>query len=239
AWKKFRSNDDLNKVRGLQALTAMHVEKIIPEIAPLLDHHNPTVKSEAQYSAVRFLGFKGLTFLESLSSPLSDWQQLRLLSALKDLAAVDSSLIEAMIHHPNISIIEFALSLVRKFRVYACYDSVIALLTHENISVRTSAVKTLQTIENEDTISLLTMSYERQEDKVKKAILLAVMKSANKESIDFLKAVLDQGTVKLQALAAEALSALKETEYLRTLLQNESLPPHLRSVVRQALSVKL
>lgn len=239
AWEKFRSNDSLKKARGLQALTAMRVEKALPEIIPLLNHHNRSVVSEAQYASVHFQGFKGLDFLAVLSSPLSEWQQLRLLYAIKDFSPAYQDFLETLLKHSNISIIEFALSLIRKFRVHTCHDSITELLGHENIKVRAYAVKTLQAIENENTISLLTDIYGDQDDKVKKAILLALTKSLNKKSIDFLKTVLNEGNVTLQILAAETLSALKETEYLHTLLQKETVSQQIHSVVKQALAIKL
>lgn len=239
AWEKFRSNDELKKMRGLQALTAMEVEEALPEIIPLLNYHNPLIVSEAQYASAHFQGFKGLEFLTSLSSPLSKWQQLRLLYAIKDFSPTHNSFLETLLKHPNISIIEFALSLIRKFRVHTCHDYIIALLNHESIKVRIYAVKTLQAIENEDTIWLLTATYTNQEDEVKKAILLALTKSANKKSIDFLKTVLYEGNVTLQTLAAETLSALKETEYLRALLQKETVSQQIHSIVKQALAIKL
>lgn len=239
AWEKFRSSDNMKKVRGLQALTAMRVEKALPEIIPLLSHHDRSVVAEAQYAVVRFQGFEGFEFLKPLSSPLSEWQQLRLLQAVKDFRPAHMDLLEELLRHSNVSIVALALTLVRKFRVHSTHDSITTLLSHEHVEVRASAVRTLQSIENESTIPLLTAVYADQDDRVKKAIMKALLKSLNRKSTEFLKTVLAEGNVALQLLAAETLSALKETDYLRALLLKETVPPQVQSVVKHALAIKL
>ena len=239
AWAKFRSKDGLKKVRGLQALTAMQVEKALPEIIPLLNYNDPLVVSEAQYASVRLEGFKGLEFLTSLKSPLSKWQQLRLLRAINDFSPVHYNFVVTLLKHSNISVIEFALSLVRKFRILSCYNVITELLTHENTPLRIHVVKTLQAIESEDTLALMTSEYGGQEDEVKKVILLALKKSANKKSIDFLKTILAEENEPLKIIAAETLFTLGETEYLHTLLVKEIIPEQIRSVVKHALAIRL
>ncbi|MCA5005794.1 HEAT repeat domain-containing protein [Sphingobacterium bovistauri] len=239
AWAYLNHKDSFKKVQGIEALTTMRVEDALGDIQLLLNNPNPFVVAEAQYAMVRFKDFKGLEFLNLLHTPISEWQQLRLLNSISEVPATSYSFISSLLSHSNISVISFVLSLIRKFRIVAFHDEVATLLEHPNSIVRILAVRTLHDIETERTFPLFTQIYGQQILNVKKAILHAIRKSKNKNSIDFLKIELIEGKPSLQIIAAETLIEFKEKKYLQDLMNEEVSNEHIHSIIKHALAVRI
>lgn len=237
AFKNLQSNNIYHNVRGIQVMTALDVKEALPYITALLQHKNPYVYSEAQYSVVRFNGFKGLTFLDTLKQPLSLWQQMRLVQAIQLVSVADYDAIAVWLKSENLSVIAFALSLIRKFRIHSLHEQVVSLMQHDAIEIRINSVKTLQTIEQTDTAAILINSYERQEMLVKVQILKFIERSANKNYNNFLKHILENETdIHLQIQTVRLLKLFNEEAYLQQKIQQISVDQSLQKVLQNALA---
>ena len=236
AFKNLKSTNIYHNVRGIQVMTALYVQEALPHITELLQHKNSYVYSEAQYSVVRFNGFKGLTFLDSLDKTLSLWQQMRLVQAIQLVSEPDYPAIANWLTSSNLSVVAFALSLIRKFRIHSLHDPVVSLMNHEAIEIRINAIKTLQTIEQNGTAAILINSYERQEALVKVQILKFIERSANKNYNDFLKHILEyESDIYIQIQTARVLKLFNEEAFLKQKLLNSPADLSLRKVLQNAL----
>lgn len=238
AFEEFRSKNKFKKMRGIEALTAMNVKMAVPEISLLLDYPDPLVVAEAQYAIVRFEDFKGIEFLSTFKSTLSEWQQMRLLRAISELPSTSLPLITDLLKNSNPSVITFVLSIIRKFRIFTLRQKVANLLTHKEPSIRVLAIDTLQDLEAENEILRLIDIYEEQEPEVKKAILLALKKSNNKAFSQFFKSKLMDSDTDLQLIAAEALVSNGELNYLQAQLEERDNSEKIHLIIKHALSIK-
>lgn len=237
AWEKLKSSNSYQNVRGIQVMTAMNNRDAIGTITNLLDHYNPYVYSEAQYSIVRFNGFQGLSFLQSLEKPLSEWQQMRLLQALHNVAESDFHVVSKWLISTNLSVIDFALAFIRKFRIHTAHDSIVGLLNHNSTDIRISAIKTLQTIENQETLSILINSYPLQNEKVKVQIIKFIDRSGNNTQIPFLHSVLEnESDIHIYINTVKLLKKLNEQDYLTKKITDVNLAREYRQVLQNALS---
>ena len=237
AWEKLNSKNVYDKVRGIQVFTAIQVKEALPKIKMFLNNPDPRIYTKAQYALVRFNGFEGLHFLDKLESPLSEWQQMRLLSVINEVPESASESICRWLQHSNPSVIQFALTIVRKFRLHPLHDKVFLLLVHPESVVRRDGIRTLQSIETPETLNLLMAKYPHQEESVQLAILQVIKKLRNRKTIDFLKEQL-QNTTQIPALLTiiESLKILDERSHLQEKVNEENTSEILKKLLHTALA---
>ncbi|WP_159638889.1 HEAT repeat domain-containing protein [Sphingobacterium composti] len=240
AWEKLQSNNIYQNVRGIQVMTAMNVIDAINKITHHLNHKNPYVYSEAQYSIVRLNGFEGLKFLDSLEKPLSDWQQMRLSQAIKTLSHSDFDSICQWLSNQNQTVINFALSLIRKFRIHSIHDNVINLLNHQEIYVRINAIKTLQTIDNSTTMDTLIEIYPKQENLIKVEIIKFINRTGDKSRMQFIKDILEkERDIYILIEVVNLLKKFNDYTHLQEKATDINLDSKLLTVIKNALHSKL
>jgi len=223
---------------GIQELTAMKTQEVLPEIQSFLNNPNPQIYQEAQYAMVILKGFDGLKFLNTLSHPLSDWQQMRILETIKTVPQEKKSAFVNWLHSSNVTVVEFALRLIRKMQMLEFYKDAEKLLYHPATKVRVQVIKTLQALENENTAILLTTIYKQEELMVQKEILKVLKISKNKKSDDFFKdQLLHHPSSQIKMIAAEALSEIGENQYLHSLKNSTDTPVPL--IVKHVLQEKI
>ena len=92
------------------------------------------------------------------------------------------------------------------YRQFPVYDSVVKCLSHQNVSVRIQAIKTLVRIANKETPLLLTNHYRSETFTNQLAILDALLKIATFEQSWFLIDLLDDESDVIKLKAARALA---------------------------------
>lgn len=225
---------------GIQEVTAMKLTDSLPKVKQYLKHPKQQVYSEAQYAMVVFEGFKGLDFLNTLKTPLSDWQQLRLLGSLQKVPEGTDVSLNTWLESSNLSVVIFSLKLIKKFQILTCYDEVKKLLKHPCESVCINAVQTLQSIENEDTFLHFIETYPLQPVKVQLTLLKAMKSSYDKRYYDFFKSeLINQQTASLKMEAAYGLLGLGCSESLKEIAQNKVASQQLKEIVKHVLQEKI
>ncbi|MFD1772186.1 HEAT repeat domain-containing protein [Sphingobacterium suaedae] len=239
AWRKIRQRKAYLIAGGIQELTAMGVKDAISDIAKFVHHADRQIYQEAQYALVRFNGFDGLLFLDTVTRPLSDWQQLRLLRSIEGIPDEHLNRLSGWISSSNESVVVFSLRLMRKFRLLTFYDQVLTLLTHAKTTVRVQAVRTLQALENAATVGQLIDLFPEQSEEVQLEILRALKFSRSRLSIPFLqRQLVEHAFVSIKISAAEILVSLGQQTYLRDMAANDATPPQLIHIIKHALQEK-
>lgn len=240
ALKKLNQKKEHIIAGGIQELTAMQVEEALPKISTFLAHPSAQVYQEAQYAMVNFKGFEGLHFLNSISSRISEWQQLRLLISITQIPENSGDSIKNWMESSNDSVVIFTLKLLRKFQILSLYSTVIDLLDHPSVDVRIQTVQTLLSLENSSTIAHLMETYPHQPVEVQKEILKVMKKSKDQCCTDFLKnQLLNNPNSGIRVYAAEALCALGKQEYLTEISQKETSSEELIQIIKYALQEKV
>ncbi|MFL9833410.1 HEAT repeat domain-containing protein [Chryseobacterium terrae] len=242
-------NDALKKLKqkeyhliagGIQELTAMNAEDSLPEISKFLTHPSPQVYQEAQYALVKFKGFEGLHYLDTIPTVISEWQQLRLLRSITQIPENSEDLMKGWLESTNNSVVIFTLKILRKFQVLSMYSVVTELLNHPSTEVRLQTVQTLLSLENSSTINDLIEVYYDQPFEVQLEILKSIKSSGDKNCTDFLKKqLLSDAESGIKVSAAEALFSLGQQEYLKQIIQDESSSEELIKISKYALQEKV
>ena len=196
------------KARGIQELYTMDQKKSYPEIYDYTDASNEFVRNEAQIGMIHLAGFKGLHFLEKVSNPITDWQQLKMLEQLKlfpektDMSAD----IPSWLSSPNDTVVVFALKLCYEYQYYQLIPEIKYCLNHSSSIVRTHTVATLIRLENKNTSKILLNYFKWAPKKDQILILDAMDRLATEADTEKLIELLssEDDTIKLKAAIAIA-----------------------------------
>ncbi|WP_027377374.1 HEAT repeat domain-containing protein [Kaistella palustris] len=223
-------------VGAIQEMTAMQVESALPQIETFLTHPFHLVYEEAQYSSVHFKGFEGLQFLNDHRTPVSDWQQLRLLLAIPEMPPDAAAQLQLWLGSSNSSVVIFTLRLIRKFKFFPAEPLIQNLWDHDSVSVRCELVKTLQALEESETNPDLMRRFPTQPLPVQTEIMKMLKLSSDPRCLDFFKEELyGHPEPEIKIAAAQALVSLGFTEDLRRHAAQESTPAEINRIINHAI----
>ncbi len=220
------------KAKGIYELYMMRQEDALPRILRFTNDKNEYVRTEAQTAVIGFTGFAGLSFLHTLTYPLNDWQQIKLLEQLRTAGRPDMPHLQMWLRSRNIYVVHFALKLAEIYKQLQVADDVPECLKYHNDKVRQRAIETLGAIAGPETVALLKRQYAKENTANKKEILRQTGRNGSEEDVDFLTAALAEPEDALKLEAARALVAINE-EYLSILAERANHDETIRSIAEQ------
>jgi len=203
--KKIRNSRWHKKAKGIQELAIMHQEHYYPLLYNLTNHKNEYIRMEAQTSIVKVHGFDGLSFLNEITYPISEWHQINLLVELSTVAASDFIGIENWLKSKNDTVIIFALKLSASYHQFQLYDNIVECLNHTNDKVRLQAINCLKEIYEDTTALHLIGIYNNESVTHRLAILNALKEIASPNSTEFLESQLESEDNQIKLAATRAL----------------------------------
>ncbi|WP_078832739.1 HEAT repeat domain-containing protein [Sediminibacterium ginsengisoli] len=200
-----RSNKWHVKARGIQELYLMGQEDALADIYKYTDNRNEFVRMEAQTGVIHLTGFSGLRFLDIISYPLTEWQQLKLMEQLRRYPNKEgfADNLPKWLRSENNTVVSFALKLTEDYQQFGATEYVQKCLVHPDALVRKQAVRTLVQLADEKTPMVLCGYFSKEPLKNQVAILDALSDIITGEQSDFLKQQLEHPDhiVKLKAAA--------------------------------------
>lgn len=225
---------------GIQKLTAMNMSEHLLLIQSFINHPNALVHEEAQYAMVVFKGFEGLTFLNSFHYVLSDWHQLRLLRSIKKIPENYQENINQWLDSNNTSVVIFSLRLIRKFQLLIFYDKIKQNLKSVPIEIKLQIIKTMQVLENSETLIDLITMFEEQPVKAQLEIIKSIDLSRDKASSKFfMHQLFNHSHIGIKVASAEALVHLNTKEKLEELANAIDTPTQVSLIIKHALQEKI
>lgn len=214
------------KASTIQQLAALQQKNCIKDLFPLTDDENELLRMEAQIAIVKLTGFEGLKFLNEITYPISEWQQLRLIEELSGHAPENLSSISEWLKSKNESVVNFALRLIEIYRQYNFYDQVLHLLFNSSNSISRNALITLSHIINETTIDFLVKYYHDFHPELQIQILKIIQIHGNEEQIEFLISLLNDEDNSVNLEAAKAIFNINSSgiEKIKESVNHNSFP---------------
>lgn len=208
SFTKLKSKSWSNVAMGIQELAIMEQHHKMAEIFNEINSSNEHVRMEAQAALVHLSGFGGLWFLNVLNYPISEWQQMRLISLLSSSPVSDIPDLHLLLSSPTESLVIFTLKLIGEFQQRTMHNEVVKCLRNKSEKVRFAAFKCLKDIYNQYTIDILIRKFANETKRNKIAIINIIGEIGNEEQTDFLLKVLALDDDTLKKAAAKALSNL-------------------------------
>ncbi|KAA2240208.1 HEAT repeat domain-containing protein [Chitinophaga agrisoli] len=197
---QFRHRKWHKKARGIYELYMMEQAGMQQKINRYTNSRNEHVRMEAQIAVLAFAGFNGLHFLDTLTRPMSHWQQLRLIDQLTPLDPGNFDHLANWLKSPNPDVVVFTLKLTDLYQQLQVREEVIACLQSPNAGIRAHAIRALIRVGNEDTPAVLVKQYRAETTANKPIVLQSLENMATDRELPFLLQLLDNPdpAVKLQ-----------------------------------------
>ncbi|QNA46191.1 HEAT repeat domain-containing protein [Lacibacter sediminis] len=193
------------KARAIQELSGLQQKKYITKIYRLTNHPDELVRNEARTAVVKLTGFDGLRFLDVVSYPLTEWQQLCLLYELSLHGSRAFEQAPRWLQSKNNSVVEFTLRLVEVYKLYELYPNVIACLHHPAKIVRKKALAALNEIYDSTANELLVEMYTKEDADVQVQILKLLQEHGGEAEQFFLLQQLIHPQQEIKVAAARAI----------------------------------
>ncbi|WP_347923975.1 hypothetical protein [Pontimicrobium sp. SW4] len=141
--KRLNSKRWYIKAKGIGELTKFKIESVQDEMIEYLTHSTREVRKEAHFYFVNLFHFEGLTFLNTIKTPLSEWDQIQILEILQRFNDQEICDIKPWLQSKNDTVVLFALKLAKVYNQYEAKDILMDLLSHNNKDVRIQTIEVL------------------------------------------------------------------------------------------------
>lgn len=192
--------------QGIHELCVMEQKDQLQRVYRFTNSEDKDVRIEAQTAVLKWYGFKGLRFLDMVSFPITEFQQLKLLELLRQVPFTGFTNLSKWLSSSNDTVVDFALKLAEHYKQFQVHQEALQCLQHSNERVRMQAVKTLAKIGDVNTAHLLTLAYKQEKFTNRLNILKEMPKIAGNEQRDFLIVQLHEGHEYLKLAAAKVLA---------------------------------
>ncbi|MET0463920.1 MAG: HEAT repeat domain-containing protein [Chitinophagaceae bacterium] len=193
------------KSRSIQTLSHLGQKQHIAKIYRHTNNRNELIRSEARVAVVKLTGFEGLRFLDVISYPLTEWEQLCLVHELSENHLPDFKHIPDWLHSDNDSVVEFALRLGEGYRIFEMHGYVAFCLAHRLPAIRKKAVQTIRAINQPATAALLVAQLLREEEEVQLVVLEAMGEAGSENDLAVLWPFLAHPRTIFKIAAAKAI----------------------------------
>ncbi len=197
------------KAKAIQEITLMGLEDVLPKLYRYTNNNNELVRMEAQSATVQFYGFKGLRFLNVVTYPISEWQQIKLLQQLSQVPPTDVG-IDKWLKSKNSCVVVFALKLVRTYHWFQWHDNILLCLVHANPEVRLQAIYCLCEIYTDKTAAILESMFWEEELEIQLAIVKALRSIGTDDDIPFLVNLLNHENNDMKVCVARAINHISK-----------------------------
>lgn len=202
---KFRNSVWYMKAKGIYELYMMGQRNMKDEIARYTNDKDEFVRTEAQTATMAFSGFGGLLFLNTLTYPLNDWEQVKILEQLHSIDPEDMPELPQWLQSGNDYVVLFALKLAEVYYQLHAHDYVLPCLDHKDERIRKHAILTISRIANENTTEVLILKYKNEIPSNQRIILQQLSRIGGDKELDFLLEELNNTDDLLKLESARAL----------------------------------
>ena len=215
--KKVKSNKWEIQARGIREVAQMKDERVIGFLKTLTNHKNQLVKENAQLSLVKINGFDGLNFLNDVNTPISDWQQVNLLGALKEHGNQQIPDFTSWLSSSEKTVILFAIRLMNHYKQIEGSNKLLTFLNYRDKKLKTESIRTLVNLGKTEAIPYFENIYHNESHEIKieliKAYSSLITNRENNKLSDWLIYTKDP---RIQKECLEAIISLDAIEILRS-----------------------
>jgi len=129
--------------KGIGELRRFRINKESHRVTKFINHPVKEVQKETHLYMVNLFLFDGLSFLDHLKTPLSEWEQIQLLETLQKFENQEICDIRPWLKSTNNSVVLFALKLAQIYNQFEVKDTLMELLSHTNKDVRLNTINVL------------------------------------------------------------------------------------------------
>ena len=215
--------------KGIRELKQFQIKEAYDQVIIHLNHPRPEVRKEMQLYMVNLFDFEGLTFLDLLETPLSEWDQIQLLEIVQKLETQNISNITSWLHSSNDSVIIFALKLAKIYNQLEAKNEIIQLLHHRNKKVRLDAIDVLSYLNVLEAKEILKTDLEKRSQEEQIAVFKMMENLYESDDESFIMKYINYDLFEIKIMALKILKGINREKFCALKIQSAN-DPYLRIV---------
>ena len=200
--------------KGIGELTKFKIDSVEDEIKPYLTHPIREVRKEAHFYFVTLFNFDGLSFLDKLTTPLSEWDQIQMLEILQKFSDQEICDIKPWLKSKNDTVVLFALKLANLYNQYEVKDVLIDLLSHSNKTIRIQVIEVLTHLYGIEAKDVLKANFNELSLEEQISFFRMLEKLVIPDDEPFIEKHLFHKNFEIQLLALKILKSINIDKYL-------------------------
>jgi len=195
----------LREISGLQ-LSAPTVRKKVKQIQ---HSKHAALSQEASLTLIKLGDSPDLSFLETLTTPLSQWQQIHLHHCLRNFDRHQLPDFGQWLASDNESVVLFSLRMITESRQHHSKELVIRLLSHESINIVTEAIYAVSQLKIISAVPTLVSLLHHSNSRIQISSIRAIGQLGSAEQITDLENLLIDSSYWVRQITADAIARLK------------------------------
>ncbi|MFK5972562.1 MAG: hypothetical protein QM485_04710 [Flavobacteriaceae bacterium] len=191
--------------KGILELTQMQVQEAYGFITKFINDKRSTIRKQAEIATVT-LKPEGINyFLDTTTSKISEWQQLKLLDVIRNKEDFRPPLFKVWLTSKNKHVVLFALRLIKYYHQSDAKASLVELVKHKNNQIKEEAIQCVKAFNIVEALGTLQVIFWKSQTNIKISILDTIAYIGDKNHIQFLQSIENKETeflVKSKAIAA-------------------------------------
>ncbi|MCB0482103.1 MAG: HEAT repeat domain-containing protein [Flavobacteriales bacterium] len=228
------------KARAFRELSELRIREKFKLVLNYVDHSNKVLRSEAQYASVQLGGARSLSFVEELTQPISEWDQLVLLEKLERFIPEELPDVSNWLDSQNDSVVIFACKIITQFRMFKVAPKLIGLLNHSNSLVTIKGIDCIISLEFREACPSMRRFYPNARKEVQIAIIDALAALGDTSNLNLFRDEIEQKEdFDIAMHSAMALRKLGGIPILNVLKTRELKYPKNNEIVLHALDKRI
>lgn len=129
--------------KGIGELRHFQIEEVHDDVIKFLKHSKREVRKETHLFLVNLFRFEGLSFMNEIKTPLSEWDQINIIEILQKFDDQQICDIEPWLKSTNNTVVLFALKLAQIYNQFEVKDTLMDLLSHKEKNIRIYVIEVL------------------------------------------------------------------------------------------------
>lgn len=218
--------------KGIGELRHFRIEHASHDIVPFINHPKMEVRTETHIYMVNLFLFDGLSFLDELKAPLSEWLQIQLLETLQKFDNQEICDIRPWLQSTNDTVVLFALKLAQVYNQFEVKKTLMNLLSHKNKEIRVTTINVLAHLYGIEAKEMLKSNFNNLSTEEQISFFELLEKLVMPDDEPFVEAHLFHKNFEIQLMALKILKEINIDKYmgLVNLSDNEKSPAMVKAV---------
>jgi hypothetical protein len=211
--------------KGIGELTRFQIEEAHDQVVKFATHPRREVRKETHLYLVNLYRFEGLSFLNELKTPLSEWDYIQILEILQKFDDQQICDIKPWLKSTNDTVVLFALKLAETYNQFEVKDVLMDLLSHQNKNVRICAIEVLTHLYGIEAKDMLKVKFDKLSIEEQLSFFGMLEKLVIPSDEPFVEKHLFHKDFEIQLLALKILKSINIDKYIGL----DKLPSHKKS----------
>ncbi|MEP1487622.1 MAG: hypothetical protein ABJL44_00405 [Algibacter sp.] len=200
--------------KGIGELTRFKIHEAHDEVEQFIQHERMEVRKETQIYMVNMFRFQGLSFLNVLEAPLSEWAQVQLLETLQRFDDQQICDIKPWLKSKNQTVVMFALKLAKIYNQFEVKDTLMELLSHPKRKIRVYSIEVLTSLYGIEAKEMLKANFKDLSLKEQIGFFGLLEKLVVPDDEPFIEKHLFHENFEIQLLALKILKSINIDRYM-------------------------